>query len=169
MIELVPASANDKAIMLNLHEYYVYDFSALLDLDIGADGRFGGQRLERHFDDPLCHPFFIRVDGQLAGFALHETRSRLTGAPGINDVAEFFVMRRFRERGVGAAAACALFDRFAGAWEVRQIPANAAATVFWRKVIARYTGGAHTEITWDDDRFRGIVQRFVSAGIVRNP
>jgi predicted acetyltransferase len=165
MIELVPATAPDKPLLLNLNEYYVYDFSELLGIDVGTDGRFGGQRLERHFDDPLCHPFFIRVVGQLAGFALHEGRSRLTGAPGINDVADFFVMRKFRKSGVGGEAACALFDRFAGPWEVRQVPANAPATAFWRKVIARYTGGAYSESRWDDARFRGIVQRFVSRGV----
>ena len=164
MIQLVPASADDRALLLNLNEYYVYDFSELLGIDVGADGRFGGQRLERHFEDPLCHPFFIRVGGQLAGFALHEGRSRLTGASGINDVADFFVMRKFRRHGVGADAACALFDRFPGPWEVRQVPSNAAATAFWRKVIDRYTRGAYSESPWDDDRFRGVVQRFVSVG-----
>jgi hypothetical protein len=34
------------------------------------------------------------------------------------------------------------------------------ATAFWRKVIERYTSGAWEELAWDDDRFRGVVQRF---------
>ena len=45
--------------------------------------------------------FFHPLQGQLA--------DRLTGASGINDVADFFVMRKFRRHGVGADAACALF------------------------------------------------------------
>ena len=165
-MELVPATPRDQPVLLNLGEYYAYDFSELLGLDVGDTGRFGVDRLDRHFADPLCHPFLIRVDGKLAGFALQEGRSRLTGEAGINDVAEFFVMRKFRKLGVGTRAACALFDRFAGSWEVRQVRANVGATAFWRKVIARYTSGAYAELDWNDEPFRGTVQRFVAASVV---
>ena len=92
-MELVPATRDDKPVLFALNEYYTYDFSELLELDVGEQGSFGGARLERHFEDPRCHPFLIRVDGKLAGFALHESRSRLTGDEGVNDVADFFVMR----------------------------------------------------------------------------
>lgn len=159
-MELVPAGPADQPVLLQLAEYYAYDFSDLLDLDVDDSGRFGSGRLGRHFADPVCHPFLIRVDGKLAGFAIHEGRSRLTGAARVNDVAEFFVMKKHRKRAVGARAAVALFDRFAGRWEVRQVPANVGATAFWRKVIGRHTGGAYTEVAWDDERFRGVVQRF---------
>jgi predicted acetyltransferase len=162
-MDLVPATNDDRAALLALNEYYVYDFSDLLGLDVGADGRFGGGRLERHFVDPICHPFLVRVDGKLAGFAIHEGRSRLTGEVGVNDVADFFVMKKYRRHGVGARAATALFDRFAGTWEVRQVRTNVAATAFWRDVIGRYTRGAFEEREHDDERFRGVVQRFVAA------
>lgn len=160
-MELVPASPGDKAILRNLAEYYVYDFSELLGLDVGEQGEFGGDRLDRHFEDLLCHPFFIRVDGRLAGFALHEGRSRLTGEVGVNDVAELFVMRKYRLRAVGERAAVALFEQFRGPWEVRQVRANVAAAAFWRKVIDRYTGGAFQESVRDDATFCGTVQSFV--------
>lgn len=159
-LALVPAGPDDEQVLFRLNEYYVYDFSELIDVDVDETGRFGAVRLERHFTDPQCHPFLIRADGKLAGFAIHEGRSRLTGQAGVNDVAEFFVMRRYRKLGVGACAATALFDRFAGPWEVRQVRANAAATSFWRKVIGRYTDGTYTEAEWDGPTFRGVVQRF---------
>ena len=161
-IALVPAGPDDKQVLFQLNEHYVYDFSELIDVDVDETGRFGAARLERHFADPQCHPFLIRTDGKLAGFAIHEGRSRLTGEAGVNDVAELFVMRKYRKLGVGAYAATALFDRFAGAWEVRQVHANVAAISFWRKVIDRYTGGTHTEVAWDGPSFRGVVQRFRS-------
>jgi predicted acetyltransferase len=159
-MEIVPARLEDKDALLQLSEYYAYDFSDIIDLDVDGTGRFGTASFERHFADSHCHPFLIRVDGKLAGFAIHEGRSRLTGDVGINDVAEFFVMKRYRNRAVGARAAAALFDRFAGPWEVRELRGNVAAIAFWRKVIDRYTAGAYTELEWDDERFRGIVQRF---------
>jgi predicted acetyltransferase len=161
-MDLVPASIADKPTLLALNEYYTYDFSEMLGLDVQDDGRFDGKRLERHFEDPLCHPFLIRVAGKLAGFALHEGRSRLTGEPGIHDVAEFFVMRKYRRLGIGARASTALFQRFPGSWEVRQVAANVGATAFWRKVIHGHTGGGYDEVAWDTERFRGVVQRFRS-------
>jgi len=159
-MDLVPATRDDKPVLLALNEHYTYDFSEILGLDVGEDGWFGGTRLDRHFEDPRCHPFLIRVDGKLAGFALHEGRSRLTRDEGVNDVAEFFVMRKYRKHAVGARAAFALFDRFPGPWEVRQMRANVGAIAFWRKVIERYTRGAYEELEWDDERFHGVVQRF---------
>ena len=115
-----------------------------------------------YWAEPGRHPFLIRVDGKLAGFALVNARSRLTGDDGVHDLAEFFVLRRYRRRGVGERAAAWLFERFRGRWEVRQKPENLAATAFWRRVIGRHTGERFEDVLWDDERWRGPVQRFES-------
>jgi predicted acetyltransferase len=167
--ELVAATLEDEPVVRNLSEYYVYDFSELLGFDVGNEGRFGGDRLRRHFEDPLCHPFLLRCGGKLAGFAIHEGRSRFTGEAGTNDFAELFVMRKYRKLGLGARAAIAVFDRFAGPWEVRQVRGNVAATAFWRKVIDRYTAGRYDEVERDDEGFRGVVQRFAIPPLLRDP
>ncbi|MGH3281079.1 MAG: GNAT family N-acetyltransferase [Trebonia sp.] len=70
----------------------------------------------------------FRVDGAWAGLALV-----FTGDP--HDIAEFFVMRKYRRRGIGAEAVAQLFERFPGEWTVRQQLSNPAATTFWRKAI----------------------------------
>lgn len=156
-VQLVVA---DPAVLRHLFEYYVYDFSELVPLDVDESGRFDVGRFERLLADPLCDAFVIRAFGKLAGFAVHEARSRITREEGVHDVAEFFVLRRYRRAGVGARAATTLFERFPGRWEVRQIAANVAATAFWRSVIAAHTSGAFTEETVDTERFRGVVHRF---------
>jgi predicted acetyltransferase len=38
-----------------------------------------------------------------------------------------------------------LFDRFAGEWEVRELPANIKAQTFWRRIIGDYTFSEFTE------------------------
>ena len=50
-------------------------------------------------------------------------------------MAEFFVMRKYRRRGIGRQAAADVFARFAGPWQVRQQRSNPAATAFWRRAI----------------------------------
>jgi predicted acetyltransferase len=157
------AGPEDQGRLQALFELYVYDFSEILDLDVEEDGRFRVPPLDAYWTDPRRHAFLIRVDGKLGGFALVLEWSRLTGDEGVCDVAEFFVMRRYRRRGVGERAAAWLFDRFRGPWEVRQKAENRAAIAFWRRVIDRYTGGRFTEVVLDDERWRGPVQRFDSA------
>jgi predicted acetyltransferase len=161
-VDVAPVSPDDRGRLLALLELYVYDFSEMLDVDVGEDGRFAVPAVERYFGDPRCHGFLIRVDGKLAGFALLQRKSRLSGDEAVCDMAEFLVLRRFRRRGVGARAAAGLFDRFPGPWEVRERSANRPAIAFWRRAIADYTGAPFEDFALDDERWRGQVQRFDS-------
>jgi predicted acetyltransferase len=159
-IVLYPAAVADAATLARLFQYYVYDLSDVVNADLGADGRFALPALDAYWAETWRHPFLVRVDDQLAGFALVNQKSRITGDTTTWDIAEFFVMRRYRRRGVGTAIATQLFDSFRGPWEVRQLQANHAATSFWRRVIDEYTRGQFNEIALDDERWRGPVQSF---------
>lgn len=160
-ITVAPATAADEPVLRNLAQFYAYDFAELMALDIPDSGRFADAIVDGCFDGKHRHPFLVRVEGRLAGFAIVDTRSYFTGDEGIRDVAEFFVARRYRGRGVGDQVARALFDRFGGRWEVRQTEPNAGALAFWRKVIGRYTNGRFDESIRNEARWRGPVQSFV--------
>ncbi len=159
-----PAQRNDLPLIWNLFQFYYYDISEMLGGKVGADGRFSPRPIEAYWEDSWRYPLLVRVDRQPAGFALIHHRSRISGDPETWDVAEFFVMRAYRRRGVGTVAALSVFDRFRGRWEVRQFPANKAATNFWREVISGYTSGAYDEVVYDNDRWRGPVQMFDNTG-----
>ncbi len=161
-VRIDPASPDARGVLTALFELYVYDFSEILGLDVEDDGRFRLPSLDAYWTDPRCHAFLARVDDRLAGFALIPARSRLTGDESVCDVAELFVMRKYRRRGVGGEVARALFDRFRGPWEVRQKAANHAATAFWLRTIDRYTGGRFEDLSLDDERWQGPAQRFDS-------
>ena len=147
----------------NLAQFYYYDFSEVLEIHVAEDGRFGDVDLTSYWADEWKHPFLLRVDDKLAGFALISERSKITGESGVFDVTEFFVLRRFRRRGVGRAAAFAAFDRFAGPWEVRQREENPSATAFWRRAIDEYTRGDYDETRWVRPQWSEIVQSFSTA------
>jgi predicted acetyltransferase len=159
---LDPATRDERGTLENLLQLYAHDWSELLPLDVGGDGRFDDYPLDAYWLEEWRHPFLLRVDGKLAGFALVSERSRLTGAAGVTDMAELFVMRRYRHRGIGCAAAFAAFDRFKGPWEVRQRTENVQATAFWRRAIERYTNGNYREDAVNDPTWVGLVQRFSS-------
>jgi predicted acetyltransferase len=161
-VQITAATPDDRPRLAALLELYTYDFSEVLGLDVGDDGRFRVPALGAYWTDPHRHPFLIRVGDKLAGFALVHQGSRLTDDAAVWDMAEFFVMRKYRRRGVGEQAAHWLFDRFRGRWEVRERAENHAATAFWRRAIGRYAHGRFEELVLDDARWRGPVQRFDS-------
>ena len=160
---MAPARDEESSVLAALLQLYVYDFSEMLAIDLDDDGRFPVPTTEGR------DAFLMRVDGKLAGFALHAGTSRLTGESGVHDVAEFFVLRRYRRAGVGEQGARWLFDRFGGRWEVRQKADNVHAIAFWRRVIDRYTGGRFTEEMLADDRWHGPVQRFDASAVRARP
>ena len=143
-VDIVAATIEDKSIVRHLVELYVYDFSEYMEWDVDEHGLFGYQYLDNYWTEPDRHPFLIRVDGKLAGFAFVRANEPV---PGTCDMAEFFVLRKYRRRGIGIVAALALFARFPGAWQVRQMELNKSATEFWHRAIPV----AFTE-TIDDNR-----------------
>jgi predicted acetyltransferase len=119
----------------NLFELYAYDFSEQMPLRIKASGRFELMPGDDWWTREDHFAYFIKLRGDLAGFALIRAGSRVTNASEVMDVAEFFVLRSIRGRGIGRIAVHALFTAFPGAWEVRVRRTNVAAMQFWSKAV----------------------------------
>lgn len=60
-------------------------------------------------------------------------------------MAEFFIDRAHRRRGIGRSAVRLILDRFAGRWEIVEYTRNPGAVQFWRSVVAGYTHGQYRE------------------------
>ncbi|MBW2281398.1 MAG: GNAT family N-acetyltransferase [Deltaproteobacteria bacterium] len=139
-VQLVPATIEHQAVLENLLELYLHDFSEFIDLSVGEDGRFGYEYLEEYWKPGNGRrAFLIRSDGRLAGFALLQRGSEVSPDPEVLDVAEFFVLRGFRRAGIGLAAAHLLFRAYEGRWEVRVLESNAGAQRFWPRVVEAFT------------------------------
>jgi predicted acetyltransferase len=161
-ISLTPAHVDERPVLENLLQLYIYDFSEFVGIDVGDDGRFNERSLAPYWQDSWRHPYLIRADGKLAGFALVHQRSRISGDTSVWDLAEFFVLRKYRRHGIGSLVATRLFEQHRGKWEIRQRHDNGAATAFWRHVVTEFTSGNFEEIVFDDDTWKGPVQFLVS-------
>jgi predicted acetyltransferase len=146
--------------MKRLVQLYAYDFSEIMGLDVDADALFPEGRVLGRWLDGAAHAFLSFADGHLAGFAIAGVGSRLREDPEVMDVADFFVLRKYRRKNVGVRCAAMLFDLFPRRWEVRERAENAAAIAFWRKAIHEYTGGRYGETIANDEHWRGPVQSF---------
>ena len=131
MISLEPVDGLD-ARLARLVQLYIHEWSALIPIAIGADAtyRHEGLPLYRDRDDRAA---FLLIDA--------ETQSPLGFALILRDpsdcwhVEDFFVIAGARRRGVGVAAARALFAQRPGRWTFTVRPENPAALAFWRRVV----------------------------------
>ncbi len=158
-IELVPAELTDKPVLRQLLELYQYDTSDFDGADVDAHGFYGYKYLDHYWTEAERHPFLIKRGGQLVGFALISDRSVLE-REGARVIVELFVMRKYRRRGVGAAAAKSLFELFPGQWEIFQEDGNIAARAFWDKVIDRCAVGDVERTTFQSAAGKLWVQSF---------
>jgi predicted acetyltransferase len=137
-VEVIPALREQESILDNLIQLYAYDFSELHEVEIGSDGRFTYRDLPLYWSEEGHHPFLVRVNTRLAGFVLVKKGSEVSGDDTTWDMAEFFVLRGYRRRGVGTRVAEEVWRRFPGPWEVRVMETNVAARSFWQRVISGF-------------------------------
>jgi predicted acetyltransferase len=161
-IQLESATEADLATLGNLLQLYVHDLSALFDhVEIGEDGRFGYPELGSYVSGlSQRFAFLVRAEGRLAGFVLARRGSPASDDPNVLDIAEFFVLRKLRARGIGRAAAALLWDRLPGCWTIRAAERNASAVRFWRAAVQDYTGGRCSEGERLERSGKWIVQYF---------
>jgi predicted acetyltransferase len=163
-VEISAAAFPEKNILRNLMQYYLYEFSQSPESKLGGRGQIQYHYLDRYWIEPDRFPYLVWVNGGLAGFVLLRRGTYFPEHLGKEQramlVAEFFVMKDLRRRGVGSQAAKELFSRFPGRWEIAQETSNLAGQAFWRTVINRYCGGEFKEYFLDNEIWRGPVQIF---------
>lgn len=146
-ISLQLATRAQESTLANLLELYMHDMSEVFPLRISDEGKFGYAWLPTYWAEPdRRFPYLIRSESAgLLGFVLTTVGSPGSDDPNCLDVAEFFVLRRFRRSKVGTTAIQMLWDQRPGHWVVRVSEGNPEGSGFWPNVVAAYSGGKFTE------------------------
>ncbi len=144
-------------VVRNLARFYVYDMSEHCGFSCPESGLFGC-RDDRFWRCERNRFFLVRAGREIAGFAVVESPAGTAD----HDMAEFFILRKFRRRGLGTEVARRLFAMLPGEWTVMQLPENRPAIAFWRRVIADYTSGDFRESRGRHGGYAVLVQRFAS-------
>ena len=134
----VTLRAADRAqwpVIENLMQFYNYELSAWYPIAFGEDGRYAIASKAGYLGQPGTQAWLILAGGELAGFAAVD--DELVDPRRDINLGYFFVARRFRGRGVGAAAFCGLLARYPGAWELYYLARNEAAAGFWPRAFER--------------------------------
>jgi predicted acetyltransferase len=159
---LMKAPLEYKAVIKNLMQFYIYDFSEFIQLDVDADGLFPAyQHLDEYWTgEDSRFPYIIQKDDKYIGFVL--VRLINSGRQDHFSIAEFFVLKRYRRTSIGKFIAGQVFNLHRGRWEVFQKKSNLPAQKFWLKVIDEYTNGQFKQRT-ETDR---IIQEFENTAAI---
>jgi [ribosomal protein S5]-alanine N-acetyltransferase len=143
------ASASDRLWIENVYRDYLDDLAPLntgIFPILGEVGHREPDQISRWFADSGSYPLVIVKAAGAVGFAMVARVAKFAGRAGVDyRMAEFFVARSERRRGIGQTAVQIIFSRFAGRWEINEYLRNPAAVNFWRRVVAAYTGGHYQE------------------------
>ena len=133
MTEITITAARDdqKPLIANLLQLYLYDMTESMPFPVGPDGRFEYGFLDRFWR----FPYLIQADGEIAGFALVIDECPLTGCKPCWFMAEFFVLKAYRRAGLGRAALDAAVSLHPGDWHIAVPQANAPAQAFWAAAL----------------------------------
>ena len=147
-INLVAVERDEKEILRNLMEKYDYELSQYGHDDVNKLGLYGFDYLDNYWQPGARRwAYFIKVDGILAGFAMVVSDYFYTKNRDLDyQMSDFFVMYKYRGKGVGKFAANYLFDMYKGAWELNTVNINTSSVKFWSNVVGDYTGGEYEVI-----------------------
>ena len=141
MLQISLARPQEKETLRNLMEKYLCEFSQWELTDVDEQGLYGYQWLDFYFTEKNRWPYFLRVDGKLAGFV------RVNDFPEVPEekmdycISEFFILPRYRRRGVGKEAVFRILDMHRGKWQLKRHPHNIPSVHFWNRVVNEYTRG----------------------------
>lgn len=103
-IKLIPATPTDFAVIQNMVQFYVYEFSRYLanekNFNLNSEGVYADlETLSLYWQEKGRYAFLIRVNDELAGFVLI---NQVGSSPEVNwNMDEFFILRKFQKQGIG--------------------------------------------------------------------
>src|SRR3954454_24784822 len=109
-LELIYGGQDYKAVIRNLMQFYIYDFSEYVNCDVEQNGLFSAYPdLDNYWKEAgdKC-AYVIKKQGRYIGFVL---LGALKSEKQFS-IAEFFVMKKYRGQGVGKAVAMQLFGLY---------------------------------------------------------
>ncbi len=137
-IDLIEVKEENKNIIYNLMQLYKYELSFFEDgtttFTMLDSGLYVLKYIEKYWQDENRHPYILKCNNELAGFVLQRFNEE-----NMNEIAEFFVINKYRKMGAGKFMANRIFELYKGKWEVRTLLKNERAQKFWRNTIKKFT------------------------------
>ncbi|GLS90191.1 hypothetical protein GCM10007916_12580 [Psychromonas marina] len=138
-VSLNEIKLESRHVLENLFPYYIYDMSEYMGWAPSESGLFtyNADSLDLYWNRSDHFPFFIYVGEELAGFVLIR---KYPENESVYDIAQFFVLRKFKGKGVGKKSLELVVGLFPGKWQIRVLIENDGALIFWQSAVANIVG-----------------------------
>lgn len=146
-LSLQPVEPAQISVLCNLMQLYLHETSRHHPRVIQETGLFDTSLWSEGLESQSIQGYFLRVKGQLAGFAIVQPRVQ-NGRTVAHALTELFLLENYRGFGIGEEIARLLFDNCQGLWQIAVDPQNEGAMKFWNAVLYRYTGDNYRLIRW---------------------
>lgn len=138
MITLKEVRPEDRELLWNINQKYLYEMTNFYDNEMDEKGNIHYGYFDTYFTDPKRKAFFICSDEQLCGFAFINPYSLTGGSPDYV-MAEFTVFPVFRRKHIAREAVRVIFRQFPGRWEIKYNEKNIPAKNLWNQLTAKYS------------------------------
>ncbi|MBU8567943.1 GNAT family N-acetyltransferase [Virgibacillus pantothenticus] len=129
-VEIKEANSEDKNSVENLFQFYLHDLSEYTDnLNIAKNGNFDTSDVELFFTKDNLLPLKIVLEDEIIGFIFLIKGKTVNYV--INDM---FILRKFRNRGLGKIVVKKVFTQYKGTYAVMQLINNKSAVTFWHSL-----------------------------------
>jgi predicted acetyltransferase len=129
-LEICAHSDQDKQVIWNLFQFYCYDTSNYDGYDVESNGLYSMSEsyFSQYWTVPTWRAHVLRYDGAIAGFALIEDSDAVSGAM---EIADLFIMSRFRRRGIAKEVVLHFMRQRIVPWTVVVYDDAIDAKAFW--------------------------------------
>ncbi len=136
-MELVGVRPEDRELMWNINQKYLYEMTNYYDDEMDAQGVLHYGYFDAYFTDPKRKAFLLYEDKTLVGFAMIHPYSNMREKPD-HVLAEFTIFPMYRRKHLAIKAAEMIFEQFKGNWEVKYNEKNIPAKALWNIVTEKY-------------------------------
>ena len=154
-VSLRPVAAGEKPEFREMLSAYLIEDAAQDEHEEGFDP-LDFPNFDKYWQDDHRSPWWILDGDAPAGLAL-VARFSWSKLPVDQGLIEYYVAPSHRRRGVGLEAACTLFRRFHGQWELQVSRKNLGGLPFWRRTVGEGGFADWTLIEREDT----VLHRFV--------
>ncbi len=159
-------AADSYEFVANLFQYYIYDVSEFMGWPPNENGCFviddSVTGLSDYWNKSDHFPYLIFADGEVAGFSLVR---KFPDTVDEFDMGQFFILRKFKRKGVGQKAFMLTVQKHQGDWLTRVLPDNISAKKFWEKVVYKVACG---KVEISSELYKNRQMNFIRYSVVAN-
>ena len=137
MIELTNAKPENRELLWNIHQKYLYEMTYYYDDEMDEQGNFKYGYFDAYFTEVERKAIFIYEQKELVGFAMINPYPYISENPDYV-LAEFTIFPMYRKKHLATEAAEAIFGRYRGRWEIKYSEKNTRAKNLWNKITEKY-------------------------------